>query len=140
MDETERHLGPGELAEAAGVTVRTLRHYEEIGLLKPAERSWGGHRRYGSNEVQSLYRILALRRLGFPLAEIAHLIDSDSGSLFEATRWQLRQVDDQVTGLERLRDRLVVVLDSLERSKAPSTNELIDAMEAMTVPVKLTRI
>ena len=55
----------GELARRTGLTVRTLHHYDEIGLLSPAERSDGGHRVYYEAGVQRLYRIVSLRSLGF---------------------------------------------------------------------------
>ncbi len=61
-------LSVGELARATGVTVRALHHYEEIGLLPPSARTVSGHRRYGDEEMQRLYRIVALRGLGLSLA------------------------------------------------------------------------
>ena len=56
----------GELARRTGLTVRTLHHYDEIGLLSPAERSDGGHRVYGEADVQRLYRIVSLRCARLP--------------------------------------------------------------------------
>ena len=70
----------GELARRTGLTVRTLHHYDEIGLLSPAERSDGGHRVYDEADVQRLYRIVSLRSLGFPLDAIARALDSQSAS------------------------------------------------------------
>ena len=67
----------GELARRTGLTVRTLHHYDEIGLLSPAERSDGGHRVYDEAAVQRLYRIVSLRSLGFPLDAIAEALDSE---------------------------------------------------------------
>jgi DNA-binding transcriptional MerR regulator len=58
----------GELAEATGLTVRTLHYYEQIGLLSASGRSAGGHRLYSGDDVSRRYRICLLRRLGFPLA------------------------------------------------------------------------
>jgi DNA-binding transcriptional MerR regulator len=69
----------GELARAATVTVRTLRHYDQLGLLKPSSRSMGNRRRYGVSNVHRLYRILSLRSLGFPLAAISKLLDPEGG-------------------------------------------------------------
>ena len=60
----------GELAGATGVSVRALRHYDEVGLLEPTERSSAGYRLYADAEVQRLYRILALRGLGMSLKQI----------------------------------------------------------------------
>lgn len=64
----------GDLAGATGLTVRALHHYDELGLLVPCERTGSGHRLYAEEDVRRLYRILALRRLGFPLDEIASLL------------------------------------------------------------------
>jgi DNA-binding transcriptional MerR regulator len=66
----------GELARAAGVTVRTLHHYDEIELLVPGERTATGHRRYTADDVRKLYRIRALRQPGVPLDRIAAALDS----------------------------------------------------------------
>ena len=60
----------GELAGSTGLTVRTLHHYDRIGLLQPTDRSPSGYRLYGSEDVQRLYRILALRQLGLSLKDI----------------------------------------------------------------------
>ncbi|HXS65171.1 MAG TPA: MerR family transcriptional regulator [Streptosporangiaceae bacterium] len=58
----------GALAKATGLTVRTLHHDDEIGLLKPSARLAGGRRVYDAEDVARLYRIIRLRQLGFPLA------------------------------------------------------------------------
>ena len=60
----------GELAAMARVSVRTLRHYEALGLLTPTARTEAGYRLYGSAQLERLYRILALRALNLPLEEI----------------------------------------------------------------------
>ena len=57
----------GELARAAGVTVRALHHYDSLGLLVPSERTGAGHRLYSADDVERLYRLLALRGVGLPL-------------------------------------------------------------------------
>jgi DNA-binding transcriptional MerR regulator len=65
----------GEVARLAGVTVRTLHHYGEIGLLKPSGRTNAGYRRYAAADLDLLGRILFYRELGFPLDRIAALLD-----------------------------------------------------------------
>lgn len=130
----------GELAEATGITVRTLRHYDAIGLLCPGDRSEGGHRRYGPEEVERLFRILTLRELGFGLAEISSLLDSDRGSLRAATRSRLERVEQELDAAKRLRRRLVAVSETFEDAEDPTTEQLIDTMEAMRMAVRLTRI
>jgi DNA-binding transcriptional MerR regulator len=66
----------GELSTLTGVSVRTLHHYDEIGLLSPGERSEAGYRLYTRADLERLQEILGWRALGFALAEIAALIDN----------------------------------------------------------------
>lgn len=107
----------GQLAGAVGVSTRTLRHYENVGLLEPRERSDGGHRRYGEYELRRLHRIRALRRLGFGLEAIARLLAADNReALLDAIRQQLRRVEIEIDVATRLRVRLRELLRHLERS------------------------
>jgi DNA-binding transcriptional MerR regulator len=71
----ERHWKVGELARATGLTVRTLHHYDEVGLMRPAARTAAGHRLYSAEDVRRLYSIVALRGLGFGLPEVSALLD-----------------------------------------------------------------
>ncbi|GIE60625.1 DNA-binding transcriptional MerR regulator [Actinoplanes octamycinicus] len=69
------HLTVGRVAELAGVSVRTLHHYDEIGLVQPSARTSAGYRAYAPADVERLREVLAYRRLGFGLREIADLVD-----------------------------------------------------------------
>src|SRR5689334_11555363 len=64
----------GRLAEIAGVTVRTLHHYDDIGLLRPSGRTRGGYRRYDEQDLERLRLILVYRELGFTLDEIGVIL------------------------------------------------------------------
>src|SRR5215216_4026353 len=77
MDET-RTMRVGAVAEAAGLTVRTLHHWDSIGLLSPSERSPAGHREYTRADLVRLYQVLALRSLGLGLESIAVCLDAGS--------------------------------------------------------------
>jgi len=133
MGESEdRRWKVGALARATGLTVRALHHYDDVGLLVPWERTAAGHRLYAAQEVRRLYQILALRRLGLRLEEIASLLDDDA-SLVETVRRHLEQVERDLEHQQLLRRRLRQILDSLERSVEPSVGEFLGAMEAMTV-------
>ena len=79
----------GEVCELAGVTVRTLHHYDELGLLSPSARSDAGYRLYSHEDLQRLQEILAWRALGFSLSEIGALLDEpgyDRGSALARQR------------------------------------------------------
>src|SRR4051795_5126558 len=91
----------GALAEASGLTVRTLHHWDEIGLLRPAERSAAGHRRYSAADVERLYRIVALRGLGLSLEAIGAVLAG--GGLRAAVEAPLARVDEQLAQLRDLR-------------------------------------
>ena len=101
MDDTAYTVGA--LAQASGITVRTLHHWDAIGLLVPAERAGNGYRRYGAADVARLYRILALRRLGLSLEEIAAALDREGPELEAAVRAHLARVEDQLSAVTALR-------------------------------------
>lgn len=121
----------GELAKSAGLTVRTLHHFDKIGLLRPTERSEAGHRLYTSGDVRQLYRILALRQLGMSLGEIAESLAGDVDDLQAAVSRQLELVKEQIRAQQEIRRRLTGILRSLRQPDGPSIDELFAAMEAI---------
>ncbi|QFZ75036.1 MerR family transcriptional regulator [Streptomyces fagopyri] len=110
----------GQVAGFAGVTVRTLHHYDEIGLLVPSGRSHAGHRRYGDTDLDRLQQILFYRELGFPLDEVAALLDDPEA--------------DPRAHLRRQHDLLTARIEKLQRMAAAVEH----AMEARTMGIDLT--
>jgi DNA-binding transcriptional MerR regulator len=140
----ERRWNIGDLAAATGLTLRALRHFDDIGLLCPAERSPAGHRRYTGDDVRRLYRVLALRQLGIPLGEITQSLDGGVGTLEAAVRAQLAHIERHIGWQRQLRHRLGALLRAAQERAEPSIDELLDAMEAMMdqsqfTPEQLTR-
>lgn len=129
----ERHWKVGEVATATGLTVRALHHYDRLGLLVPSERTLAGHRLYSEDDLQRLYRVLALRHVGLPLTEISRLLGEDRPDLATTVRRHLARVERDLERGQRLRERLAELLSSIERSVKPSVDQFIDAMEAMAV-------
>lgn len=123
----------GAIADAAGLTVRTLHYYEEIGLLVPSSRSPAGHRLYGDADLTRLYRICALRRLGLPLGEIARALDDPGWDLRRVISAQVAQLDRRLEGAGRLRGRLTRLLASVGGEDRPVADELLALLEEMTV-------
>ncbi|GLX06053.1 MerR family transcriptional regulator [Microbispora sp. NBRC 16548] len=135
-----RHDGTwriGELARKTGLTVRTLHHYDQLGLLSPLSRTEGGHRCYTDADVQRLHRIVALRGLGISLEEIGTLLDGEPDPT-ALLRRQLDVVEERIRKASDLRARLLDVLDDLGRNAEPSARQLLQLIEetvAMNEPM-----
>jgi DNA-binding transcriptional MerR regulator len=127
------HHTVGHLARATGLTVRTLHHWDEIGLLRPAGRSGAGHRHYSDDDVRRLYRIVALRRLGLSLEDVGAALAAEGDDLRAAVAAHLARVEEQLAAQHELRRRLVGILDAFDRVAGPSTDQIIDAIEVMTM-------
>jgi MerR family transcriptional regulator, thiopeptide resistance regulator len=121
----------GEVARLTGLTVRTLRHYDDIGILEPAERTEAGYRVYADADLRRLYRILALRDMGLPLAEIASTFEREGDDPRPLLRRHLARIDDQLALAERLRTRVTRILDVLDHADEPSGDLFIEAIEVM---------
>lgn len=133
MDTENRTWRVGELAEATGLSVRTLHHYDEIGLLQPSERTGSGHRQYDAADVRRLHRIVALRGFGLSLAEVGRVLDGELADPRGLIRTQLELVEEQLAAASRVRDKLLGVLDGLDRAYEPSAQTLIELIEVTTV-------
>lgn len=92
----------GQVAELAGVTVRTLHHYGQIGLLEPRDRSGAGYRRYADEDLERLQHILFYRELGFSLEDIAAILNKPGGSTGEHLRRQRELLAHRVSRLQAM--------------------------------------
>jgi MerR family transcriptional regulator, thiopeptide resistance regulator len=105
-------LTVGQVAEQLGVTVRTLHHYDEIGLLVPSERTLAGYRLYDGEDITRLQHVVVYRRLGFALEEIALLLDDPSADVGEHLR---RQREAVMSRLDEMRDLVTAIDQALEK-------------------------
>lgn len=133
MGTDEAGYKVGELARASGLTVRTLRYYDQIGLLRPSQRSGGGHRLYTEGDVRRLYRIRLLREVGLPLEQIGRAMDDPGWDLAGAVRHHLTSLDRRMSAAHRLRNRLSAMASTLDREDVPSAVEFFEAMEEMVI-------
>ncbi|MEU1469981.1 MerR family transcriptional regulator [Streptomyces sp. NPDC005761] len=92
----------GQVSAFAGVTVRTLHHYDKAGLLSPSDRSHAGYRLYGEADLVRLQQILFYRELGFPLDEIAAIFKDPQANPLERLRERQRQLSEEIARLQRL--------------------------------------
>jgi DNA-binding transcriptional MerR regulator len=114
-------LRSGQVAEAAGVNIETLRYYERRGLLADPDRSPGGHRLYPEETVTVLRVIKAAQRLGFTLDEVADLLEvgrhrhrrgrADAG-LQARAHAKLAEVEERIADLVTIRDNLRAAVDA----------------------------
>ncbi len=143
----------GEVAEMTGVSIRTLHHYDEIGLLRPARRAGSGHRRYVTQDLLRLQQILTLRYLGFSLARIAELLerpDFDLVASLRAQRQALRDRVDEIRQIEGVLDALLAdhqtggawdwtLVNRLTQSVQNQLDEKGTQMERYYTPEQLAR-
>ena len=104
-------MNVGEVAALAGVTVRTLHHYDRIGLLSPSGRTAAGYRQYAPADLDRLHQVLLYRELGFPLEEVATLLDDPSADPGAHLRRQHRLLRDR---LERTSAMVAAVEKEME--------------------------
>ncbi|MEU8008656.1 MerR family transcriptional regulator [Micromonospora parva] len=95
-----------QLAAYAGVTVRAVRHYHQIGLLPEPERDASGYRRYGATAVVSLIRIRILANAGVPLSQIGQMLEADAQTFAAAVADIDRQLGEEIARLEASRQQI----------------------------------
>jgi DNA-binding transcriptional MerR regulator len=96
----------GQLAAYAGVTVRAVRHYHQIGLLPEPERDASGYRRYGATAVVSLIKIRTLANAGVPLSQIGQMLEAGAPAFAEAVQRTDSHLRDEIERLEASRKQI----------------------------------
>lgn len=112
-----------EIARRTGVTSRTLRYYEERGLLAPL-RTYAGRRLYGPADLERLHELLALRRAGFTLRDMKRIFADGTIDFGTLLRDQLAALDGQMLALSDVRDHVALALDSIARGEPLDTANL----------------
>ncbi|MDW3650311.1 MAG: MerR family transcriptional regulator [Bacteroidia bacterium] len=120
-----KQYGVKELSDLSGVTVRTLHHYDKIGLLKPLNRTEAGYRFYGEEEFLRLQQILFYKELDFSLKEISDLLDDPDFDLIQALKSHRSALEDR-------RKRISNLLHTIDH-----TLEHLNTGEIMSKPEKL---
>ncbi|MFE4215580.1 MerR family transcriptional regulator [Streptomyces sp. NPDC056844] len=128
--------GIGELAERAGVSVKTVRFYSDSGLLPEASRSAGGHRRYGADALDRLRMIRSLRALDLPVSAVRRVLDEEEaagregGALEDAVAGRLRALGSELRAL-RWRE---AALRSVQECPPAERADRLRLIGAVTVP------
>ncbi|MCG7593426.1 MerR family transcriptional regulator [Mycobacterium sp. PSTR-4-N] len=113
-------LTVGEVAQRFGITVRTLHHYDDIGLLTPRRRNTSGYRVYTPTDLTRLSQIIVYRRLDLPLDEIAQLLDDG-----DHVSHLIRQRERVMSRLDEMKDLVEAIDQALEKAMAdtPMTDD-----------------
>jgi len=123
----------GELAKRTGVSVRTLHHYDAIGLLAPSHRSESRHRLYDTEDIVRLQQIKSLRQLGFSLEEIRELLAARRLTPLGVVEMHLQRVREQMELQRQLAGRLESIAERLRAAETPTADEMMKTIEVMTM-------
>ncbi len=132
-------LRSGQVAEAVGVNVETLRYYERRGIIAEPGRSMGGHRLYPDETVTTLRVIKAAQNLGFTLDEVAELLEAGRhhhgrrAGLQSRTEAKLAEVDQKISDLEVIRASLIAARDA-------GCDDLVQCAESDCCPIPFVQI
>jgi DNA-binding transcriptional MerR regulator len=123
----------GVLARLTGLSVRTLHWYDQLGLLRPSQRTPSGHRLYGPADVQRLQQIRSLRHLGFTLEEILDCLRRGRFTPAKVLRLHLAELQEQIRRDRHLAGRLERLADRLDAAGAVSVPELMTIIQEITM-------
>lgn len=133
----EKLYSTGEFAKIAGVTIRTIRYYDKIGLLKPAKVLNNGYRQYCNNDLIILQKIVSLKQLGFSLEEIYPLIqDNDKNSFKKSIQLQISLLDQKIQKLNALKESLKSTKKLLNKKEIP-WDKIIELINLSSIEDKI---
>jgi len=124
----------GQLASYAGVTIRAVRHYHQVGLLPEPPRDASGYRTYDSAAVVRLIKIRTLAEAGVPLARVRELLDADPETFAAATAEIDRQLRAQVRALQEHRRRIAQLGSGASLALPPEVSDYLDRLRAIGAP------
>lgn len=118
-----------QVARMTKLSVRALRHYDEIGLLHPSDRSEAGYRLYDQRDLQRLQQILIYRELGFPLEEIRRIVSDPKYDVREALRRQRELLAEKASRFQTLLQSVDAAIDSLERGTSMDPQKMFEGFD-----------
>jgi DNA-binding transcriptional MerR regulator len=127
----------GQLAAYAGVTVRAVRHYHQVGLLPEPERDASGYRRYGAAAVVSLIKIRTLANAGVPLSHIGRLLKADAPAFAEAVQRIDRHLRDEIERLETSRKQIAQLAAGDSLALPPEVTSYLDRLREIGASARM---
>jgi DNA-binding transcriptional MerR regulator len=129
----------GQLAEYAGVTVRAVRHYHQVGLLPEPERDASGYRRYGATAVVSLIKIRTLANGGVPLSEIGRMLEADASTFAEAVERIDSRLREEIERLETSRKQIAQLTAGDGLALPPEVTAYLDRLREIGVSERIVQ-
>jgi DNA-binding transcriptional MerR regulator len=129
-------LKVGEVARQTGLTVRTLHHYDELGLLVPSSHTESGHRLYTAVDLARLQQIISLRQLGFSLEQVRDCLDRPEFSPLEVIRLHVARLREQIELARQACARLEALAGFFRGVEEVSADEFLRTIEVMTMMEK----
>ncbi|MFC4301922.1 MerR family transcriptional regulator [Cohnella boryungensis] len=127
----KRHWKVGDLAQLTGLTVRTLRFYNQIGLFSPSGQTESGHRLYDESDLAQLQQILSLKEMGLSLEEIKSALSGEQISPLEIVNLQMTRLKEQIKLQQKLLEQLQHVSKQLQGKTALSVEDFTRLLQAM---------
>ncbi|MBP1989765.1 MerR family transcriptional regulator [Paenibacillus eucommiae] len=127
----QSHWKVGDLAKLTGLTVRTLRYYDQIGLFSPSGYSDSGHRLYNEADIRRLLQILSLKDLGLSLEEIQSVLQGHTYTPSDIVAIQIERVRQNIKTQQKLLAELEHVAERMNHQEPPSVDEFISLLEIM---------
>lgn len=119
-------LSVGQAARRLGVTVRTLHHWDEIGLAEPSVREGSGYRRYAGSDMERLQRIVVYRELGIGLEDIRIILDGSALEAADVLRTQRARLGERIEELRRRGDDVERLIDAYENGLTLTVREQVE--------------
>ncbi|WP_342507287.1 MerR family transcriptional regulator [Sporosarcina sp. FSL K6-2383] len=127
----EKEYSIGEFAKLTGITERTLRHYDQIGLLKPSEYTEHGHRKYSNASIAQLQKIVVLKFLDLSLAEISEHLKQPEQNFLKTLAVQANMLEEKKEQLETVLQTIARVQSTVSESKAVDPDSLLILIHAL---------
>ncbi|HUZ53828.1 MAG TPA: MerR family transcriptional regulator [Streptosporangiaceae bacterium] len=129
----------GQLAAYAGVTVRAVRHYHQIGLLPEPERDASGYRRYGAMAAVSLIKIRTLANAGVPLSQIGQMLEADAPAFAETARRIDSHLRDEIERLETSRKQIAQLAAGDSLALPPEVISYLDRLREIGASERMVK-
>ncbi|WP_276356831.1 MerR family transcriptional regulator [Cohnella caldifontis] len=121
----------GELARMAGLTVRTLRYYDQIGLYSPSGHTESGHRIYVESDLARLQQIQSLKELGLTLEEIKAALGGERFSMLEIVSLQIERLKQNISVQQKLLQELESVANRIQRDEPLTVENFANVLASM---------